>query len=313
VLDRVTGLQVFIRVASLGSLTAAARSLGMSQTMATKHIAAIEGRLGVRLLNRSTRRLSLTEAGRGYLEASERILAEIEEADRAAAAAALEVTGTLRLSVPVSFGIREVAPLLPQLLQRHPSLSIELGLNDRYVDLIEEGWDLAVRIGILPSSSLVARRIAPCRTLVCASPAYLEAHGTPSTVGNLAHHACLIYTLSRASDPRVWVFGKKGDLRVSVKGMLAANNGDALVAAAVAGQGIIYGPAFMLAHEVRAGRLTELMLDHPTMPLDGVFAVYPANRRPPAKVRACIDFLAEKLSPVPPWERATSAASGSRP
>lgn len=308
-LDRVTGMQVFARVAALGSLSAAARTLGMSQTMATKHVAAIEERLGVRLLHRSTRRLSLTEAGRGYLEATERILADIEEAESSAAAAALEVSGTLRLSVPVSFGIREVAPLLPELLQRHPALSVELGLNDRYVDLIEEGWDLAVRIGLLESSSLIARRVAPCRTLVCASPAYLAAHGLPASVADLERHACLIYTLSRASDPRVWVFGSKGEHRVDVKGMLAANNGDALVAAAVAGQGVFYGPAFMLMHHIRAGRLVELTLDHPTMPLDGVFAVYTANRRPPAKVRACIDFLVEKLSPVPPWERLTSATS----
>jgi DNA-binding transcriptional LysR family regulator len=173
-LDRLTSLQVFVKVAGLGSLTAAAQALAMSQTMATKHMAALEGRLGVKLLHRTTRRLTLTEAGRRYLEAAERVLAEVEEADAAVAADTLEVRGTLRLNAPVSFGIRQIAPLLPQLTQRHPALTIDLGLNDRYVDLIEEGWDLVIRIGELKSSSLIARKLAPCSVALCAAPSYLE-------------------------------------------------------------------------------------------------------------------------------------------
>lgn len=302
-LDRVTGMQVFARVAALGSLSAAARALGMSQTMATKYIAAIEERLGVKLLHRTTRRLTLTEAGRNYLEAVERILGEIEDADAAASAETVQVRGTLRLNAPVSFGIRELAPLLPELAARHPALTVDLGLNDRRVDLIEEGWDLVVRIGSLENSTMIARRLAPCRTVVCAAPSYIAAHGQPRTINDLEKHNCLGYTLSQAVGADRWSFGPQGRAVVAIQGTLKANNGDALVAAAIAGQGIIYQPTFLVAREIRAGLLTPLKLDHDPVELDGIFAVYPADRRPPAKVRATIDFLVERLGPVPPWER----------
>jgi DNA-binding transcriptional LysR family regulator len=295
-LDRVTGMQVFVRVAALGSLSAAARALGMSQTMATKHMAALEDRLGTKLLHRTTRRLSLTEAGRNYLEAAERILSEIDEADSRAAISVAEVRGQLRLNAPVSFGIREIAPLLPDLCASHPGLTIDLGLNDRYVDLVEEGWDLVIRIGSLTSSSLVARRLAPCPTVVCASRAYLDRHGRPKTIAALKEHNCLGYTLSRDAGVGRWQFGRDGKVSVAVTGNLEANNGDALVAAAVAGHGIIYQPAFLVARELADGNLVPLKLDHPTRELDGIYAAYPSDRRPPAKVRATIDYLAERLT-----------------
>ena len=295
-LDRVTGMQVFARVAALGSLSAAARALCMSQTMATKHMAALEDRLGTKLLHRTTRRLSLTEAGRNYLEAAERILSDIEEADASAAVEVAEVRGTLRLNAPVSFGIREIAPLLPDLYVRHPGLTIDLGLNDRYVDLIEEGWDLVIRIGSLKSSSLVARRLAPCPTVVCASPAYLETCGRPKTIAALKEHNCLGYTLSRDVGVDRWHFGRDGKESVPVKANLKANNGDVLVAAAAAGHGIIYQPVFLVARELADGDLVQLKLDHPTREFDGIYAAYPSDRRPPAKVRATIDFLAERFT-----------------
>lgn len=294
-LDRVTGMQVFARVAALGSLSAAARALGMSQTMATKHLAALEARLGTKLMHRTTRRMSLTEAGRDYLDAAERILADIEEADARAARASFEVCGTLRLNAPLSFGIRELAPLIPAFSRRHPALTIDLGLNDRHVDLIEEGWDLAVRIGSMADSSLIAKRLAPCRTVVCAAPAYLKEHGKPKTIADLAHHDCLGYTLSKTVGADRWSFGPKGKASVVVKGPLRANNGDALVAAAIAGQGIAYQPEFLVAREIRDGLLVALKLDHDPVELDGIFAIYPSARRPPAKVRATIDFLASAL------------------
>ena len=296
-------MQVFARVAALGSLSAAARALGMSQTMATKHIGAIEDRLGVKLLHRTTRRIALTEAGRRYLEAVERILAEVAEADAMAAADRIEVQGTLRVSAPVSFGVREIAPLLPELAHQHPSLTIDLGLNDRFINLIEEGWDVAVRIGHLADSSLVARRIAPCRTVVCAAPSYLAANGTPRTVSELATHNCLGYTLSRMVGWERWCFGIDGKVAVPVTGNLRVNNGDALVSAAIAGQGVIYLPTFLVSAELKAGRLVALALDHPPVELGGIFVVYPSDRRPPAKVRAFIDFLVKGFAPVPPWDR----------
>lgn len=302
-LDRVTGMQVFVRVAALGSLSAAARALGISQTMATKHIAAIEERLGVKLLHRTTRRLTLTEAGRRYLDAAERILAELEDAEAAASADRLEARGTLRLNAPVSFGTREIAPLLPEFTRAYPSVTVDLGLNDRIVDLIEEGWDLAVRIGRLAESTMIARKIAPCRTALCAAPVYLAERGRPQTVADLKNHNCLGYTLSQAVGSERWAFGPDGSVTVPVSGNLRANNGDALVAAAVAGQGLIYQPTFLVSAEIRAGRLLSIALDHTTVELPGIFAVYPSDRRPPAKVRAFIDFVGKRFGSVPSWDR----------
>ena len=302
-LDRVTGMQVFSRVAALGSLSAAARALGMSQTMATKHMAALEDRLGVKLLHRTTRRMTLTEAGRNYLEAVERILGDIEESDAKASIEVMQVRGTLRLNVPVSFGIREIAPLLPQLTDRHPELTVDLGLNDRQVDPIEEGWDLVVRIGRLKDSTLKARRLAACRMVVCAAPAYIEKRGLPKSIKDLKAHNCLGYTLSRTVGSDQWSFEKNGKARVAVSGTIRANNGDVLVAAAIAGQGIIYQPSFLVTREIASGQLVPIGLDHEPIELDGVYAVYPSDRSPPAKVRATIDFLIEKWSRRPPWEQ----------
>jgi DNA-binding transcriptional LysR family regulator len=302
-LDRVTGMQIFVRVAALGSLSAAARSLGISQTMATKHVGGIEERLGVKLLHRTTRRLTLTEAGRRYLESAERILAEVEEAEAAASAERVEVRGMLRVNAPLSFGFREVAPLMAEFSRLHPAVTVDLGLNDRFVDLIEEGWDVAVRIGRLRASTMIARRIAPCRLVVCGSPAYLQERGTPKTVADLTEHNCLGYTLSRALGPDEWAFDAEGKVKIPIKGNLRVNNGDALVAAAVAGQGLIYEPTFVVSEELRAGRLMALTLDYPPLELPGVFAVYPADRHPPAKVRAFVDFLAQRFGPNPPWDR----------
>jgi len=301
-LDRLTGLEVFARVAAAGSLSAAGRTMGMSQTMVTKHLAALEARLGARLFHRTTRRLSITEAGRSYLEASERILADIEAANDAVAADRVEPRGLLRLNVPVVFGTRQIASLLAEFAQRCPRVTVELGLNDRHVDLAEEGWDMAIRIGALADSSLVARRLAPCRMATCAAPSYLKARGTPRTVAELADHNCLGYTLA-LSGPHRWSFGRRAEISIPIAGDLRANNGDALLAAAVAGQGIIYQPTFIVADDLRAGRLTALSLDQPTNERLAVHAVYLPDRHPPAKVRAFIDFIATRFAPEPPWDR----------
>jgi DNA-binding transcriptional LysR family regulator len=306
-LDRLTSLEVFVKVASSGSLSAAARAMGLSQTMVTKHVAALEARLGVKLFHRTTRRLSITEAGRNYLDVSERILAEIEAADANVAADRVEPRGLLRLNAPMAFGTRQIAPLLAEFCALNPRLSIELGLNDRLVDLAEEGWDLAIRIGNLRNSSLIARRIAPCRVVVCAAPSYLKARGTPETVSSLAEHNCLGYTLSQTAVDR-WVFGVRAEVNVQVSGNLRANNGEALRTAAIAGQGIIYQPTFIVADELRAGTLVALNLDQPTVELGGIYAVFLPDRHPPAKVRAFVDFIAASFAPDPPWDRGLSRA-----
>lgn len=302
-LDQVTGMRVFVRVAAAGSLAAAGRALDLSQTMVTKHVDALEARLGVRLLHRTTRRLTLTEAGRAYLDACQRILAEIEEAEQAAAAGQVEPRGSLRMNAPVSFGTFQVAPLLHDFTARHPKVSLDMGLSDRLVDLIEEGWDLAIRIGVLRDSSLVARRLAPCRTVVCAAPAYLGTRGTPRRVADLAGHNCLGYTLSDRIGADRWSFGGDAEVVVGVSGTLRANNGDALRLAALAGLGVIYQPTFLVADDLRAGRLVALPLDHPATDVGHVHAVFRPDRRLPLKSRAMIDFLAERFGDMPPWDR----------
>lgn len=302
-LDRLTGLEVFNKVAALGSLSAAGRAMGMSQTMVTKHIAALEQHLGVKLFHRTTRRLSITESGRNYLEASIRILAELEAADSAVAADHFEPRGVLRVNAPVSFGTHQIAPLLSEFSRRFPQVTVELGLNDRLVDLADEGWDLALRIGSLGDSSLIARRIAPCRTVVCASPSYLQAHGKPQKHADLSKHNCLGYTLSRLTGADRWMFGLRGDVAVQVSGNLRSNNGDALRAAAVAGQGLIYQPTFMVADDLRAGTLVTVDLDQPPVEFGGVYAVFLPTPHLAAKVRAFVEFLVTRFTPEPPWDR----------
>lgn len=301
-LDRVTSMQVFVRVASLGSFSAAGRALNLSQTMVTKHIAALEARLGIKLLHRSTRKLVLTEGGRTFLAASERILAEIDEAEASATLDRVEPRGTLRLNVPLTFGFREVAPALADFSRLYPSVTVDLGLADRYVDLIDEGWDAAIRIGRLQDSSLVARKLAPCRIVVCAAPAYLERHGNPRTPEDLTQHNCLGYTLPTAVSASRWVFGEEGGNIVPIAGNLRANNGDALLAAAVAGQGLVYQPTFLVGDSLRDGSLVRVLSDY-AVPELGVYAVLPSGRQAPAKVRVVIDFLAARFSPSPEWDR----------
>ncbi len=301
-LDQVTGMRVFVRVAAAGSLAGAGRGVGLSQTMVTKHVDAIEARLGVRLLQRSTRRLMLTEAGREYLEACQRILAEIEEAEAAAGAGQAEPRGLLRLNAPVSFGTSQIAPLLGRFAASYPKVRLDLGLNDRVVDLIEEGWDLAVRIGVLRDSGLMSRRLAPCRMVVCASPGYLRARGTPRTLAELGGHNCLGYTLSERMGTGRWSFGGDAEV-VAVSGTMQANNGDALRAAALAGLGVIYQPTFLVGSDVRSGALVALALDHPP-PLAGhIQAVFRPDRMLPLKSRVMIEFLAGEFGEKPPWDR----------
>src|SRR5690606_34954557 len=279
-MDRITSMRVFVRAALDGSLSAAARHLGMSPAMATKHVNALEARLGVKLFHRTTRRLSLTEAGSNYLEACQRILPEIEEAEAEAASQRIKATGLLRMNVPLSFGTRFIAPLIPAFSHLHPEVRVELGLSDTHVDLIEGSWDLAIRIGRLADSPLQTRQLGDSCMKVCAAPDYLDQRGLPRTVNDLAQHNCLSYTLSAMQSSSHWAFGVEGELRVAVSGDLLANNGDALLTAAVAGQGIIYQPHFIVGTALKQGQLV--------VKLGGIHVLYPPDRRPPAKVRVMI-------------------------
>ena len=299
-MDRITSMRVFVRAAADGSLSAAARHLGMSPAMATKHVNALEARLGVKLFHRSTRRLSLTEAGGNYLEACQRILPDIDEAEAAAASQRVKASGLLRMNVPLSFGTRFVAPLIPAFSRRHPEVRVELGLSDAHLDLIAGSWDLAIRVGRLADSPLQARRLGDSAMLVCAAPAYLDRRGVPRRVAELVQHNCLSYTLSALQDGKHWAFGAQGEHRVPVGGDLLANNGDALLAAALGGQGIIYQPHFIVGDALKRGALVALELDRPVVELGGIHVLYPPDRRPPAKVRVMIDYLGEAFARDPP-------------
>lgn len=299
-MDRVTSMRVFVRAASAGSLSAAARHLGMSPAMATKHVNALEARLGVKLFHRTTRRLSLTEAGSNYLEACQRILPEIDEAEAAATSQRIKATGLLRMNVPLSFGTRFLAPLIPEFSHRHPEVKVELGLSDAQLDLIAGSWDLAIRIGRLADSPLQTRQLGDSCMQVCAAPAYLDQRGIPRQIADLSQHNCLSYTLSAMQDSKHWAFGNQGELRVPISGDLVANNGDALLAAAVAGQGIIYQPHFIVCEAVKRGDLVVLELDKPVVKLGGIHVLYPPDHRPPAKVRVMIDYLVEAFDKTPP-------------
>ena len=299
-MDRLASMEVFVKVAEQGSFSAAARALGLSKSAVSKHVTALEERLGVRLLNRTTRRLALTEVGFAYRHSAARLVAEIDEVETLAGRHSVEPRGRLKIAAPVSFAITRLAPLLPEFLARHPHLEVELSLNDRFVDLLEEGFDLAVRVGTLRDSSLIARRLALARMVCVASPPYLERRGVPQHPDDLRHHACLRYTYGR--NPDVWEFRRGGE-RVTVKvgGPIAANNGEVLVAAAVGGLGIVCPPDFIGAGELERGRLVPILSEWTIEPVP-VHAVFPPQRQLSAKLRVLIDYLVERLDQRPPEE-----------
>lgn len=263
--------------------------------MAGRHLGELEARLGAALVHRTTRRLSLTEAGAAFFDRAEDILAELDEAEAEVSARSASVAGLLRVSAPVTFGALHIAPLVPQFRAQYPDVTIELGLNDRYIDLLEERWDMAVRIGRLENSSLVARKLAPVRFAICGSPDYLAERGVPASIDDLAAHDCLGFTLGTLTGASTWGFGSDGQRRVAVSGSLHANNGEALVAAACMGQGLVYGPRFIAAAALAGGRLVEVDLGEELMDLGAVHALTHPSRRPAAKTRAWIDFLVREL------------------
>ncbi|MFD1981627.1 LysR family transcriptional regulator [Mesorhizobium newzealandense] len=300
-LDRITGMQVFSRSAHAGSISAAARQMDLSPGMATKHLDALEARLGVRLFHRSTRKLTLTEPGQQYLELCSRLLPELDEVEALIASQRVEATGLLRLNAPLSFGVRYLAPLIPAFTETHPKVMVDLGLNDRVVDLMGEGWDLTIRVGHLKDSRLISRKLADSTMIVCAAPAYWAKHGRPGLWTDLQQHNCLGFAFTNFARPDEWFFGRNRERSVAVKGTLRANNGDALVAAAGTGLGVLYEPQFIVADAIRQGLLEEIKLDQPAADLGGIHLVYSPDRSPPAKVRAMIDFLVAAFTPRPPW------------
>jgi DNA-binding transcriptional LysR family regulator len=262
--------------------------------MVSTHVQTLEERLGVRLLNRTTRRVSATEVGQEYYERCLRILAQMEEAERAAGDLNTEPRGLLRVAASVSFGMRYLAPMIADYLALYPDVSVELSVDDRYVDLVEQRLDLAIRIGHLSDSSLIARKLGSVATVLCASPAYLEANGAPQTPRELAAHNCLVYT--HAVRHNVWHFvdrdGKEEAVRIS--GRFLANNGDALLSHALKDAGILLTPEFITDKALRNGRLLRLLPEYVTQRAP-VNAVYPHSRYVSAKTRTFIDFVAARV------------------
>lgn len=302
-MQNLTDIAIFVKVVELASFTAAAEALETSQPVVSKAVTRLEEKLGARLLNRTTRRLSLTEAGSELYRRSVRALQEIENAELEVARFQTEPRGTLRVSAPMSFSILHLGPFIQEFLQRYPGVSLELNMNDQHVDLIEEGYDLAIRIGRLQDSNLVARKITPCRQVLCASPAYLAKHGTPERPEDLLEHNCIVYSFQMT--PREWrLVDADGETHViPVNGTLHSNSGLVNRAAAIAGAGIVLLPTFYIGDEVKAGALKPVLCQFKPQEL-AVYAVYPERRNLMPKVRAFIDALAEKFGsgPIPPWE-----------
>lgn len=293
---------VFAQVVDSRSFSAAAARLGLSKSAVSKQIAKLEDRLGARLLNRTTRTLSPTDAGQDFYERCIRVAREVEEAERAITHLSAEPRGLLRLNAPASFGREYLAPLVPEMLARWPELRIEALFEDRFVDVVAEGFDLVIRITRLQDSSLVARRIASCRRVVCAAPAYLERHGVPRIPADLLQHDCILY--SYATDQNEWEFvGPDGRLEtVRVDGRLRANSGEVTLAALRAGAGLALSPDFIVGPEIAAGRLVPLLTEYEN-PFGAIYAVWPHNRNLAPKVRAVVDFLVERFAAEPIWER----------
>lgn len=306
--DTLHEMAVFNKVVATGSLTAAARDLGVSTAAVSRKLAALEARLGVRLIHRTTRRLSLTDEGASYHEASARILSEIEEADAAAAARRVEPQGVLKVAMPASFGLKHIAPLVPKFAQRHPRVQLALSLSDRTVNVIEEGFDVAIRIAELQDSSLAARRLAPNRRVVCASPEYLRQHGTPRTPADLLQHNCLTTTDFHMTweyrDPQ----GKRDSVRVS--GRYACDNWEVLREWAVAGLGVALKSTWDVRKHLDDGSLVPLLPGYAFGSDVGIYAVYPHRRYLPAKTRVFIDFLADSFGPQPYWDQPGGRANG---
>lgn len=288
-MDRFLEMQTFANVVDAGSFVGAAGALGLSKAAVSRHVNELESRLGVRLLHRTTRRLSLTPEGEIFLVRCRDLLSGLEEAEAEITASSDTVRGLLRVNVPVTFGIRRLAPLWGEFRDRHPQVRLDITLADRIVDLVEEGYDLAIRIGTLSSSSLVSRRLTVTRLIMCASPDYLSAHGAPAHPDELAGHAVIGYSYWSGGDE--WrLDGPHGPVTVRTRPCIHSNNGDTCRAAALAGQGIILQPDFVVGDDIEAGTLVELMPEYRAGEL-GVHAVYPSRRHIAPKVRALIAFL----------------------
>ncbi|QRM54444.1 LysR family transcriptional regulator [Sinorhizobium sp. BG8] len=292
-------LEIFSRVVDTGSMSAAGRTLGLSPAVVSKRIKRLEERLGTRLLQRTTRQISLTEAGQGFYERILGILAGIEEAEAFVSGRSGTARGTLRVSAPTSFGRMHIAPHLKAFLSAHPDLTINLVLSDEFSDIVGGGFDLAVRIGELSDSSLVARRLAPVRRVLCAAPDYLKQHGTPETMEDLSRHVCL-----PPHNQDIWrLDGPSGIVTWRPDGPLVTNSSEVIREAVIAGMGIALRSTWDIGQELKEGKLVQVLPAFESSKSVTLSAVYPSRQFLPAKVRMFIDYLADLYGPAPYWDR----------
>lgn len=302
-MDRFANLEALVAVVETGSFSRAAERLGVAKSVVSRRVGLLETQLGTRLLQRTTRTLSLTAPGRQFYARAVGILAELEEAEQSIADASASLRGGLRVAAPLSFGLHHLTAALNDFLDEHPGIEPELDLNDREVNLVEEGFDMAVRIGTLRDSTLVARRLGTARFVTCASPDYLERHGVPRHPRELEGHRGLQYT--HVPVRQTWQFsdGTRGTHTAIPHIRLRANNGDVLAAAAVAGLGILSSPTFIVSDLIVAGRL-QTILDGFCRPAVGIHAVYPPGRLMPRRIQAFADALAARFGDHPYWDQA---------
>ncbi|MEB2514132.1 LysR family transcriptional regulator [Pseudomonas sp. YuFO20] len=299
-MDRALEMQVFCTVVDKGTFVGAAEPLEMSKAAISRYVSALEERLGARLLHRTTRKLSLTEEGRQFYHQAREVLALMDQAEEAVTSAAPEPSGVLRVNAPVSFGVLHLAPLWGAFMSAHPNVELDISLNDRLVDLVDEGFDAAIRIARMENSSLVGRRLAGTRMCLCASPDYLASHTPLRTLADLAEHGVIAYTNFATGNE--WLFdGPDGRVSVRTRSSVRCNNGDTCRSIAIAGGGIALQPSFMVGEDLRSGTLVEILPEYRSIEL-GIYVVYPTRKHLASKVRALISFLTERFA-HPEWER----------
>jgi DNA-binding transcriptional LysR family regulator len=302
-MDRLKQIESFAAVATRGSLTAAAHAEGVAPAVIGRRLDALEGRLGVKLLVRTTRKITLTHEGSAFLEDCQRLLADLANAEASVSAGGVKASGHLRVTAPAGFGRRHVAPLVPRFIAQHPDVSVSLNLSDRVVDIVNESFDCAVRVGDLPDSSLISVRLADNRRLCVAAPAYLQRAGTPQTPAELARHECLTLS-SDASQTRGWAFMVDGELiHLRPRGRLDCSDGQVLHDWCLDGLGIAWRSTWEVEHEVAGGRL-QSVLDDFAAPPNGIYAVFPHAKHLPLRVRLWIDFIKHSYADPDYWARA---------
>ena len=301
-MDRLRAFEVFVTVVSRGSFTRAADALDTSPANVTRYVNELEAHLGTRLLNRTSRKLSLTEGGETLYARSKSILDDVAETEGLVSSASVEPRGRLRINAPVSFGILHLAPLWPEFMRKYPRVELDVSLIDRVVDIVEEGYDLAIRISRAGSTSHAARKLATSRNTLCASPAYLARYGYPAAPADLVEHRCIGYAYAATGNEWQLIDSERKTHAVKVNYHMHTNNGDTARAAALAGQGVIWQPTFLIGSDLRAGRLIQLLPDYRLPDID-VLALYPSRRHLSAKIRAVVDFLVDAFGGVPPWDR----------